>query len=90
MVDILVKPTTLRNTASQVREHSRHLQQALEVVDKIIHELESVQFEGNRADSLRLRYRPLLRFPQAMGALFLPSLPRQANRSLPIKLESIK
>lgn len=57
MTDILVKPATLRSTASQIREHSRHVQQALDAVDQIIHELEPVRFEGHRASALRLHYR---------------------------------
>lgn len=57
MSDILVKPDQLRTTASQIRQRAKAVRQSLEAVDQGIQTLDSVQFEGNRAVSLRSRYR---------------------------------
>ena len=56
MAEILVKPTDLSHTASEIRTHAKRLQAAIDAVDADIRALGPGSFEGARADALRARY----------------------------------
>jgi WXG100 family type VII secretion target len=56
MVEILVKPAELTNTASELRAHAKRLQAAIDAVDADMRALGPGSFEGARADALRSRY----------------------------------
>jgi WXG100 family type VII secretion target len=56
MAEILVKPTDLTHTASEIRSHAKRLQAAIDAVDADMRALGPGSFEGARADALRARY----------------------------------
>jgi uncharacterized protein YukE len=56
MNDILIKPPRLREVATQVREHTKKIQQALQEVDTALNGLGVPRYAGNRSDTLRKRY----------------------------------
>jgi WXG100 family type VII secretion target len=59
MAEILVKPDQLRQAAHDIVEHSRKLQDALNAVDAEIQSIGIGRFDGERANSLRTRYKRL-------------------------------
>ncbi len=59
MIDILVKPEQLRQTARNLTDSARKIRAALEAVDSAIRELGPSRFEGRRAAELRARHQRL-------------------------------
>jgi WXG100 family type VII secretion target len=57
MNDILITPPVLRSTSAELKNHAQRVKQCLQKVDSDIQALAPVRFEGNRANSLRNRYR---------------------------------
>ena len=59
MNDIKVIPADLTHTASDVRNHAKRLQAAIDAVDADMRALGTDNFEGVRADTLRGRYNKI-------------------------------
>lgn len=58
MAEILVRPPELRMAASDLRDHAKRLQAALDAVDAEMRSL-SGNFEGMRAQALQDRYNKI-------------------------------
>lgn len=56
MKNILIKPQLLRYDAQMLSQKARSILSAIENVDKIINDLSSIKFSGNRASSLKAKY----------------------------------
>ena len=56
MKNILIKPPLLRTDAQTIRQKARSILGAIENVDKIMNDLSSLKFTGNRATTLRSKY----------------------------------
>lgn len=59
MAEILVKPSDLTTTASEICSHAKRLQAALDAADAEMRVLGPGNFEGDRADALRARYNKI-------------------------------
>ncbi len=59
MSEIQVIPADLTHAASDIRNHAKRLQAAIDAVDNDIRALDSNAFEGIRADTLRARYNKI-------------------------------
>jgi hypothetical protein len=58
MVDILVRPTELRQASGQLQTSAKRLTGAMQSIDKAILSLKGDHFLGNRADTVQARYAP--------------------------------
>ena len=75
MAQIQVRPQDLMSKASQIRDHAKKIQAAIDSVDGDIKALNTSQFEGHRATELRSRYQ---KYHDYLNA-FRPMIERFAN-----------
>lgn len=57
MVDILLRPPELRQTAEQLRTHARNIARAIQEIDSTMEVLRGQRFLGLRADALQSHYK---------------------------------
>jgi len=82
MVDILVHPVELRQTASQLRDSAKKIGQALQTIDSDIQSLKGDKFLGNRANVVQSHYqakRDALQKAANLVTLFAKDLETAAN-----------